>query len=463
MKKLNILQFATCVAISASAITYPIVDTGQTQAFGKYAGQDAHYSANAPSYKDNGDGTITDQVTGLMWTKDPGGKMTFDDAVKNASKCRTGGHKDWRLPTIKELYSLINFTGMDPNVHSEDTSHLTPFINNTVFDFEYGDPSKGERIIDSQFATSTLYTSTTMGGNKTMFGVNFADGRIKGYPVSSRRRQKTYYVLYVRGNPEYGTNQFKNNNDGTITDKATGLTWMQADAGKGMDWPSALAYAESMNYAGHSDWRLPTAKELQSLVDYSRSPDATDSPAIDPLFDCTEITNEAGQKDYAQYWTSTTHIGGRGADRAAYVCFGRGLGQMHGNWMDVHGAGCQRSDSKTGNIEDYPQSHGPQGDVQRLHNFVRLVRGGEVEQVDALVAKQSSQRKRGKRPQSSTQHQGQSRGHEHVSPMQHDDRNGDGKISKDEFSGPREHFDHIDRNGDGYITEEEIPKGPPRG
>ena len=190
MKALITLSLASTTAFGA--VTYSIVDTGQTAAYGSYPGQDAHYSANPPSYRDNGDGTISDHVTGLMWTKDPGSKMTHADAAKNASGCKVGGHTDWRLPTIKELYSLINFNGIDPDPNSEKTGNLTPFIDNTVFTFEYGDPAKGERIIDSQFATSTIYTSTTMGGNETMFGVNFADGRIKGYPTKSRRREKTY-------------------------------------------------------------------------------------------------------------------------------------------------------------------------------------------------------------------------------------------------------------------------------
>ena len=47
--------------------------------------------------------------------------------------------------------------------------------------------AKGERVIDSQMATSTKYVSTTMRGNETMFGVNFADGRIKGYPAGAGR------------------------------------------------------------------------------------------------------------------------------------------------------------------------------------------------------------------------------------------------------------------------------------
>ena len=445
--KCLLLITATTVS-SAFALTYPIVDTGQTQAYGTYTGQDAHYSANAPSYTDNGDGTVTDNVTGLMWTKDPGEKMTHANAVKNASKCRVGGYKDWRLPTIKELYSLMNFNGIDPDPRSEETGNLKPFIDNTVFDFEYGNPAKGERIIDSQFATSTIYTSTTMGGNKTMFGVNFSDGRIKGYPAEKigRRGEKTYFVLYVRGNPDYGRNQFRDNGDGTITDEATGLTWVQADSGKGMDWPSALEYAEGMEFSGHSDWRLPNAKELQSIVDYTRSPDATDSAAIDPLFQCSEITNEAGQKDYAQYWSSTTHIGSRGADRAAYVCFGRGLGKMRGQWMDVHGAGCQRSDPKTGNIADYPKSHGPQGDVQRLHNFVRLVRGGNVES-ENVIAPADSNRSIGV----------------DVSPplIRRFDQNNDGKIVESEWTGPMERFVLLDLDSDGIISREEAEAAPP--
>jgi hypothetical protein len=57
------------------------------------------------------------------------------------------------------------------------------------------------------------------------------------------------------------------------------------------------------------------------------------------------------------------------------VAFGRGLGAMNDVVMDVHGAGCQRSDPKDGNAVDYPQwGFGPQGDVQRVFNYVRCVR-----------------------------------------------------------------------------------------
>ena len=374
-----------------SSYTYPIVDTGQTHCYNNtqqiacplsgtaFTGQDAQYIGNAPSYKDNGDGTVSDLNTGLMWQKTPGSKVTFAQAVAGAKSLNLGSYSDWRLPTIKELYSLINFEGTDPNTMSTDTSGLKPFIDTQYFDFKYGDTSASERVIDAQYWSSTEYVSTTMNGIPTTFGVNFADGRIKGYGRSAPRGEMTQYVRYVRGNTNYGINSFVNNNNGTITDNATGLMWSQADSGKGMNWEAALTWVQTKNaekYLGYADWRLPNAKELQSIVDYKRSPDTTNSAAIDPVFTITSITNELGKTDYPFFWTSTTHASSNGTGTAgAYIAFGRAMGYMNGTWMDVHGAGAQRSDPKNGNPADYSQGRGPQGDSVHVNNYVRLVRG----------------------------------------------------------------------------------------
>ena len=116
-----------------------------------------------------------------------------------------------------------------------------------------------------------------------LFGVNFADGRIKAYPANDN---KTYYALFVRGQ-SYGNNDFTDNEDGTISDYASQLMWQQSDSATGMDWPAALARVAARNaedYLGYNDWRLPNAKELHSILDYSRSLLTTDSAAIDPLF-----------------------------------------------------------------------------------------------------------------------------------------------------------------------------------
>jgi hypothetical protein len=372
-----------------TSTTFIIPDTGQNQCYdnngtviacpaeGEHlAGQDASYQTTQPAYQDNGDGTITDLVTGLMWQKTPGGKVTWDEAM--ADSLTLGGYTDWRVPTIKELYSLMNFSG----VTSRDAASSTPYLDTTYFDFVYGDAS--ERFIDAQYWSSTEYVSTTMGGDPTVFGVNFADGRIKGYPRQSPRGAMLNFVRYVRGTTSYGINDFVDNGDGTITDRASGLMWLQADSGSGLSWEEALNWCESLSFADYQDWRLPDAKELQALVDYTRSPDTTASAAIDPLFSVTAMTDANGQTNYPYFWSSTTHLDGMNpGDYAVYIAFGEALGYMEappdsGNYqlMDVHGAGAQRSDPKTGNPADFPAGHGPQGDVIGIYNYARCVRGG---------------------------------------------------------------------------------------
>lgn len=177
---------------------------------------------------------------------------------------------------------------------------------------------------------------------------------------------------------------YTDNGDGTVTDNNTGLMWSQSpdldgdgdiDANDKRSYDLALAEADEFNLAGYSDWRLPNVKELQSLLDYSKSPATHGTAAIDDLFLTTEITNEAGQADFPAFWSSTTHanMGTQSGGFGAYVNFGRAMGYM-GNWVDVHGAGAQRSDPKAGDASNYPEGHGPQGDAIRIDNFVRLVR-----------------------------------------------------------------------------------------
>lgn len=398
---------------SQNTLSYPVVDTDQeifydtmnvtTQpAIGEaFYGQDANYTGFAPSYQDNGDGTVTDLVTGLMWSKSPdmdgdgdidyADKMSYEESMAAAGTFSLAGYTDWRLPSIKEMYSLIIFSGKDPSGYNgSSTDDLVPFIDTNYFDFAYGDQAASERIIDAQMASTNIYVGTTMGGAETMFGVNFADGRIKGYPTGpmpGQTQDKQFYVFYVRGNAQYGINDFNDNGDGTVTDVATGLMWTQDDNGAGLSWEGALSYAENALIADYDDWRLPNAKELQSLLDYSRAPSVTNSAAIDPIFSCSTITDEGGSENYPFYWSGTTHAswqenapGGYGA----YVCFGEALGWMEeppmsGNYtlMDVHGAGAQRSDPKVGDPANWPYGNGPQGDVIRIFNYVRLVRDAD--------------------------------------------------------------------------------------
>ena len=424
-----------------AALPYPIIGTGQTKSYDvngeitppkpgqPFYGQDAQYPGQSFKYALSTDGvTVQDQLTDLTWQRSPDtdgdglltphDKLTWTRAQAWPTKLNTlqyGGYNDWRLPTIKELYSLFNACGLDPSgPFSPDPSRLLPFIDTRYFVFAYGDTHEGERIIDAQYLSCTQYVGKSPRGGNKLFGVNFADGRIKGYDLLlPGGMEKTFYVLCVRGNSQYGKNDFRDMKDGTITDLATGLMWAKADSGRGMNWPDALDWVQKMNaeqYLGYSDWRMPDIKELQSIVDYTRSPATTNSAAMDPLFDCTAIKNEVGETDYAFYWSATTHVGLNGGAAAMYIAFGRAGGWLkphmpqsgppgshsgypgelphgislngnrsafdEGNYQltDIHGAGAQRSDPKVGDPQQFPHGRGPQGDVIRIKNFIRLVR-----------------------------------------------------------------------------------------
>jgi len=452
---------------SLNNITYPIVDTGQIKFYSdaqdinqpnineEYFGQDASYIINHPSYSDNNNGTITDNVTGLIWQKTMGPKLTYEDAFQQAKILNTGGHSDWRVPTIKELYSLIQFTGK-----VKAATAIDPFIDTRYFNQPLGNISKGERQIDAQTWSSTKFVGKTMGKDETIFGVNFVDGRIKGYPQYNPRsgEKNKMYFRFVRGNTAYGENSFEDKNNDIIEDSATGLMWQKADSLKGMNWHAALQYAENLTLGGYDDWRLPNAKELQSILDYSRSPETSNSAAIDPVFEISSIINEGGQQDYPYYWTSTTHLDGPVPQAsAAYIAFGRALGKMRGRIMDVHGAGSQRSDPKTGNA----MSRGPQGDYVRVENYVRVVRGGVVEinqnNTTADVKLQYSDNGSQSEQQSKNQNRRRDKSGKNRF-MKRLDKNGDSRVSKSEFKGPDKHFHHLDKDGDGYISGDEIPK-----
>jgi len=123
---------------------------------------------NGDSYTSNGDGTVTDNVTKLMWQQAASAAaMTQATAAAYCQTVTSGGHTDWRLPTLIELISLV------------DVSTSSPSINGTFFP---GTPS-------SAFWTSTTYAAAGAYGlpATTLWQVHFADGSALGASTSASR------------------------------------------------------------------------------------------------------------------------------------------------------------------------------------------------------------------------------------------------------------------------------------
>lgn len=115
-----LLSSITGEAFAAGALP----DTGQTTVYA--TGDDGYYQSGAqPSYTDNGNGTVIDNNTGLIWVKDSnaagiGGTYVWLDALNGCENLNYAGYSDWRLPNINELWSIVNYS-------------KTPCINTTYF------------------------------------------------------------------------------------------------------------------------------------------------------------------------------------------------------------------------------------------------------------------------------------------------------------------------------------------
>ena len=351
---------------SDSNLSYPIVDTNQGTCYNNnelidcpavgegFNGQDAQYTGNTPSYTDNGDGTVTDNVTGLVWTKELSeASMPWSNASGYCESLEVGSITGWRLPNIKELWSIRDFSTGWPWLDT-DYFHLVG---------DGSDQRQHHSWSSNLYLVESEYQNEQVQGDPA-FIVNDWTGHIKA--MSGNR-----FVRCVSGD-EYGINDFVDNGDGTVSDNATGLMWSQDDSGEGLDWEAALAYAEAATTAGYDDWRLPNAKELQSIADYSGV-----LPAIDTsVFNLTELTNIKGQTDYPFYWSSTSNPVESSDDEvensSVYAWVLAAGYNTDPDGYDLHGAGSIvfTPKSKENFTEMDPEIH--------RYNYVRLVRGGNV-------------------------------------------------------------------------------------
>jgi hypothetical protein len=238
-------------------------------------GQDGAYVIDPIDLTNNGNGTVTDNVTGLIWAGDDSMTVinwfyasgTTDADINPTGRDYCGdlkvvGATDWRLPSKKELATLLDYSVPYPGPLSN--SLFFPSMKPAGYWTSTTDPDS-----DGLMAQNADFSSGVIGGDlKTQFK----------------------FARCVRG--EQTPAVFTNNGNGTVTDARTKLVWQHYGASL-MTWPQALAYCRDLILAKHADWRLPNVKELESLADDSRS-----RPSLDEAFD-NSVSN-------TPYWTSTT-------------------------------------------------------------------------------------------------------------------------------------------------------------
>lgn len=199
-------------------------------------GQDAQYVVNPLSYQPDAD-TVLDQVTGLVWQRRVAiGTYDWWEARGYCAGLDLAGHQDWRLPSRVELVSLLDFGQLDPTID------LDAFPDTPSDFFWSGSPVPFLNLA---------------------YGVRFELGFIYDHdPTGSGR------VRCVRSAPTPPDPRFTFT-DEVVDDHGTGLEWQRGHFDARL-WLDALSTCEGLDLAGHQDWRLPTLKELQTLVDDRR-------------------------------------------------------------------------------------------------------------------------------------------------------------------------------------------------
>jgi hypothetical protein len=265
--------------------------------------QDGTYLNNPQSFTDNSDDTITDNNTLLMWQKeDDNVQYTWADATVDCADSTSDGYTDWRLPTVKELTTILNFKEVSPSID--------PIFTNTN--------------------TTSYWTSTVLASNSdNAWYVSFDAGN-----YFNSAKTNIYYVRCVRStySTDFWPDDFVDNGDGTVTHTGTGLMWQKEDDDTTPDWTTAISNCEAEStLGGYSDWRLPNINELQTIVDYAD--DTT------PLINSTYFPNT----DSAFYWTSTSAANDGSPEEAYGINFDNGYTVLRGKDGSTYNYRCVRT------------------------------------------------------------------------------------------------------------------------
>jgi hypothetical protein len=263
----------------AVSVPCPVAKTGQTISYG--TGDDGDLQTGVawpdPRFTDLGDGTVKDNLTGLEWAQAPHSlsgnstNMDWNSAIDFCNNLVYAGHSDWRLPSRKELMSLVDYGRYSPALPA---GH--PFAG--VQDGKYC-WSGTSRAYSAGYAWIVVVVNgyVVHGFKATGYYVWPVRGGESAGSVSPvpKTGQTTSYRTRDDGDLETGVAwpnpRFTDLSDGTVKDNLTGLEWVQAPhslSGNStyMNWNAAVDFCNNLVYAGRSDWRLPSVKELESLV-----------------------------------------------------------------------------------------------------------------------------------------------------------------------------------------------------
>lgn len=334
--------------------------TGQTTSYAVGDDGSANKGVAWPSnrFTDNKDGTVTDGLTGLIWTKNAGcfAAGNWASALASANKLASGqcGLTDgsaaglWRMPNANELESLVDVSQSNPSLTAGNpfSNVASSYWSSTSYQASLGASAMVIRFTDGRWingGTDPAFNNDKVSSTNSLWAVR------SGSPGAVNLLTTGEFVVYSAGDDAYHTCpfcvgtvggssssplggdsaslqnsapppflRFTDNGDGTLSDTATGLTWLKKGDCLNGSWSGALSAVNSLasGQCGLTDgsaagqWRMPNRFEMLSIAERTATfPIANYYDGI-PGADGISVTMPTVFTNFMvsqYYWTSSTY------------------------------------------------------------------------------------------------------------------------------------------------------------
>jgi hypothetical protein len=291
---------------------------------------------------DNHDGTISDALTGLIWLQDAGciSAINWANALQAANQLAAGscGLSDgstagqWRMPNVGELESLVDVSHNNPALSAGQpfTNVLSSYWSSTTY---RGDTSVAWviRFDDGRYINDGSTNLKTNAGHALWAVKSGSSAGAVALPATGQ------FIVYGVGD-DASVNKgmrlpyprFIDNNNGTVSDTATGLTWLRRANCLHADWAGAIAAVHALangqcgliDGSSAGQWRMPNRNEMLSLVDRAETNQALKFNTVfmqtNGALDQAAIFDTFTELEY--FWTSTTVSSDSTQAWALYSC-----------------------------------------------------------------------------------------------------------------------------------------------
>lgn len=233
-----------------------------------------------------GDEVVRDEVTGLEWQRVVSTDVfAWDQAVAHCEALELATQTDWRLPEMVELVSILNY------------GNQGPAIDETAF----------PNALPQQPGPNELWTATPSSPftSSDPWSVEFNFGQTSNGDAPNIES----LVRCVRGPIGAGPSACRFTiSGGTVTDQYTGLTWQRDVAPGTYTWEDAKAHCPTVSTDG-GGWRLPSVKELVTLIDNTRYNPAIEVSTFLGTNDATWSATEYADSPPVSAWNVRFYLG----------------------------------------------------------------------------------------------------------------------------------------------------------